>query len=75
MATLHADCNDLISLVRDTGTIMREVRDIEDQIENEKSRNISSNLDCITADLKLVENEGKDLQEKIKKASDMKTKK
>lgn len=54
---------------------MREVRDIEDQIENEKNRNISSNLERITADLKLVESEGKDLQAKIKKASDMKTNK
>lgn len=73
LATLHADCSDLIALVRETGTVMREVRDIEDQIENEKNRNISSNLERITADLTLVENEGKELQEKIKKASDTKT--
>lgn len=63
----------MIGLVRETGTIMREVREIEDQIENEKNRNISSNLERITADLKLVENEGKELQEKLKKASDMMT--
>ncbi|XP_037039865.1 coiled-coil domain-containing protein 22 homolog [Bradysia coprophila] len=75
LATLHSDCSDLIALVRETGGIMREVRDIEDQIENEKNRNISSNLERITADLKLVESEGKDLQVKIKKASDMKTNK
>lgn len=65
----------MIGLVRETGTIMREVREIEDQIENEKNRNISLNLERITADLKLVENEGKDLHDKIKKASDMKTNK
>lgn len=65
----------MIALVRETGTIMREVREIEDQIENEKNRNISLNLERITADLKLVENEGKDLHDKIKKASDMKTNK
>lgn len=75
LATLHSDCSDLIALVRETGGIMREVRDIEDQIENEKNRNISSNLERITTDLKLVESEGKDLQVKIKKASDMKTNK
>ncbi|KAJ6648734.1 Coiled-coil domain-containing protein 22 like [Pseudolycoriella hygida] len=75
LATLHGDCSDLIALVRETGALMREVRDVEDQIENEKNRNISSNLERITADLKLVETEGKDLQEKIKKASDMRTNK
>lgn len=53
---------------------MREVRDLEEQIETEKLKHIGENLKRITADLKLVEKEGIDLQEKIKKASD-KTKK
>lgn len=43
---------------------MREVRDLEDQIDQEKARNGESNLDRITNDLKLVEEEGKDLQER-----------
>lgn len=59
-----------MTLVQDTGSVMREVRDIEDQIENEKVRNVSENLKRITNDLKLVEKEGAELMAKIKKASD-----
>lgn len=70
LATLHADCGDLVTLVQETGSVMREVRDIEDQIENEKVRHVSENLKRITADLKLVEKEGGELLDKIKKASD-----
>lgn len=68
MATLHSDCSDLVGLVHETGVIIREVRDLEDQIEIEKSRNVASNLDRITIDLKLVEKEGKDILEKINKS-------
>lgn len=59
-----------MTLVQDTGAVMREVRDIEDQIENEKTRNVSENLKRITNDLKLVEKESAELMAKIKKASD-----
>lgn len=45
---------------------MREIRDIEDQIENEKARDISKNLVKIMVDIKQVEKESAELQEKIK---------
>ncbi|KAL5286232.1 CCDC22 family protein [Megaselia abdita] len=66
LATLHSDCRDLIALVEETGQVMREIRDIEDQIENEKTRYISKNLEKIMVDIKQVEKESAELQEKIK---------
>lgn len=52
-------------MVNETGVVGREIRDIEDQIENEQDRNISENLERITNDLKLLEAEANDLNEKI----------
>ncbi|XP_055372658.1 coiled-coil domain-containing protein 22 homolog [Condylostylus longicornis] len=67
LATLHSDCSELVRLVQETGSVMREVRDLEDQIENEKSRNVSNNLEKITYDIKQMEKYSKDLQEQIRK--------
>lgn len=65
MATLHSNCGDLIQMINETGQVEREIRDLEDQIENERDRNIADNLKRITNDLKLLEIEAKELQEKI----------
>lgn len=66
LATLHSDCRDLIALVEETGQVTREIRDIEDQIENERTRDILKNLEKIMVDIKQVEKESAELQEKIK---------
>lgn len=66
LATLHSDCSDLVTLVQETGAVLREMRDVEDQIENEKSRNIAKNLEKITSDLKEMEKDSKNLQDKIR---------
>uniref|UniRef100_T1GNN5 Coiled-coil domain-containing protein 22 homolog n=1 Tax=Megaselia scalaris TaxID=36166 RepID=T1GNN5_MEGSC len=66
LATLHSDCRDLIAFVEETGQVTREIRDIEDQIEKERTRDISKNLEKIMIDIKLVEKESAELQEKIK---------
>lgn len=65
LATLHSNCGDLIQMVNETGQVEREIRDLEDQIENERDRNIPDNLKRITNDLKLLEIEAKELQEII----------
>lgn len=67
LATLHSNCGDLVSLVQETGQILREVRDIEDQIEQERSRNAVANLEQITRDLQLVVAEAQDIQNRIAK--------
>lgn len=52
-------------MVNETGQVEREIRDLEDQIETERDRNVSDNLKRITNDLKLLETEAKETQEKI----------
>lgn len=32
LATLHSDCAELINLVEETGTVVREIRDLEEQV-------------------------------------------
>lgn len=65
LATLHSNCGDLIQMVNETGQVEREIRDLEDQIENERVRNIHDNLKRITNDLKLLDTEANELEEKI----------
>lgn len=48
-------------LVQETGAAMREVRDLEDQIETEKARNVAANLARISADLEVVQREAQEL--------------
>lgn len=62
LATLHSDCNELIILVQDTGAIQREIRELEEQIDTEKTKNVASNLERITADLKQMEKESREIQ-------------
>jgi hypothetical protein len=32
LATLHSDCSDLVQMVEETGAIVREIRDLEEQV-------------------------------------------
>lgn len=52
-------------MVNETGIVQREVRDLEDQIETERDRNTSANLKRITNDLKLLETEANEIQQKV----------
>lgn len=51
LATLHADCGDLVKLVEETGSVIREVRELEDQIDLERTKNVAENLQRVEADL------------------------
>lgn len=52
-------------MVNETGLVEREIRDLQDQIENERDRNVPDNLKRITDDLKLLDVEAKETQDKI----------
>lgn len=54
-------------LIQTTGTLTREVRDLGEQIENQRKCNISSNLERITLDLEQMKFESVALVEQIKK--------
>lgn len=66
LATVHADCADLVRLAEETGAIVREIRELEDQIETERSRNVAANLQRISGDLQLVVQEGTELTARLR---------
>ncbi|EZA49409.1 hypothetical protein DMN91_008877 [Ooceraea biroi] len=57
LATLHSDCSELVNLVEETGATIREIRDLEEQIDSESAKNVGANLERITADLKQMKQE------------------
>lgn len=57
LATLHSDCGELVTLVEETGATVREIRDLEEQIDSESAKNVGANLERITADLKQMKQE------------------
>ncbi|KAH0949806.1 hypothetical protein HN011_010228 [Eciton burchellii] len=57
LATLHSDCSELVNLVEETGATIREIRDLEEQVDSESAKNVGANLERITADLKQMKQE------------------
>lgn len=49
--------------------ILREIRDLEDQIEMESQKNTATNLERITADYKQIKDENNALTKKLKAAT------
>lgn len=66
LAALHENCTQLIQTIEDTGTIMREIRDLEEQIETENSKKTVSNLERILDDFKSMRQENSALAAKIR---------
>jgi coiled-coil domain-containing protein 22 len=61
---LHTEFSELTSLIEITGSVQREIRELEDQIDNERQQNVQQKLDQILRDLQLMmtdddENAGK----------------
>ncbi|XP_048773874.2 coiled-coil domain-containing protein 22 homolog [Ostrea edulis] len=69
LAALHENCEQLMKTVADTGVIMREIRELEDQIENESKNKVLSNLEKITSDYQQMKKENHSMIEKIKHKS------
>lgn len=66
LAALHENCTQLIQTIEDTGTIMREIRDLEEQIETENGKRTVSNLEKILEDYKAIRQENSALAQKIR---------
>uniref|UniRef100_A0A182R0G4 Coiled-coil domain-containing protein 22 homolog n=1 Tax=Anopheles farauti TaxID=69004 RepID=A0A182R0G4_9DIPT len=66
LVALHTECSELVALVQDTGTVKREVRELEDQIEQERDRNVAASLSQIGYDLEEMQQESRRLEEAIK---------
>ncbi|KAK3539356.1 hypothetical protein QTP70_003841 [Hemibagrus guttatus] len=66
LAALHENCSQLIQTIEDTGSIMREIRDLEEQIETENGKKTVSNLEKILEDYKAIRQENSALATKIR---------
>ncbi|XP_014093548.1 coiled-coil domain-containing protein 22 homolog [Bactrocera oleae] len=51
LATLHSTCNELVELVSKTGNVTNTSREIEVQIDREKTKNVTVRLRQITEDI------------------------
>ncbi|KAM9855518.1 coiled-coil domain-containing protein 22 [Aulostomus maculatus] len=65
LAALHENCSHLIQTIEDTGTILREIRDLEEQIETENSNKTVANLERILEDYKAIRQENTALAAKV----------
>ncbi|KAM8830609.1 coiled-coil domain-containing protein 22 isoform 2-T2 [Synchiropus picturatus] len=66
LAALHENCNQLIQTIEDTGTILREIRDLEEQIEAEAGNKTVANLERILEDYKAIRLENSSLAAKVR---------
>ncbi|XP_065509371.1 LOW QUALITY PROTEIN: coiled-coil domain-containing protein 22 [Caloenas nicobarica] len=57
LAALHENCAQLIQTIEDTGTIQREIRDLEEQIEGETSAKPPASLERILSDCRALREE------------------
>lgn len=68
LAALHENCSQLIQTIEDTGTILREVRDLEEQIETEMGKKTLSNLEKICEDYRALRQENAGLLGRLREA-------
>ena len=66
LASMHENCNLLISTVENTGAVMREARDLEDQIETESAKKMDENLRRIAKDYGAVKTENDAMIKQLK---------
>ncbi|XP_075902060.1 coiled-coil domain-containing protein 22 [Nelusetta ayraudi] len=66
LAALHENCSQLIQTIEDTGTILREIRDLEEQIESENGNKTVANLERILEDYKAIRQENSALAAKVR---------
>lgn len=66
LAALHENCSQLVQIVEDTGSIVREIREIEDQIEQENQKKVAATLERITLDYKQMQQENATLLVQLK---------
>lgn len=66
LAALHENCSQLIQTIEDTGTILREIRDLEEQIETENGSKTAANLERILEDYKAIRQENSALAAKVR---------
>nr|CAB3228419.1 coiled-coil domain-containing protein 22 homolog [Phallusia mammillata] len=67
LVSLHDGCTELLRTVEETGAILREVRELEDQIDTESQKNAEENLKKIMKDYKEIKRENAEMIKAIRK--------
>ncbi|CAF0801276.1 unnamed protein product [Adineta steineri] len=57
LVSFHSDCDSIYKIVEDIGVIIREVRELEDQIEVESQKNMTTNLETLIGEYKKIRDE------------------
>lgn len=57
LALLHSECNTIVSLVNDTGSLARDIVDLEDNIKAESTKRTEDTLKKIQLDLTRMQEE------------------
>lgn len=65
LVTLHTDCNDIVKVVTEIGTLKKEMKNLEEQIDTLCSKNIGENLLQIQKDIQHMKNESSNLSQKL----------
>ncbi|XP_069177183.1 coiled-coil domain-containing protein 22 homolog [Procambarus clarkii] len=65
VAAVHEGCGELVDIVRDTGTIQREIADLREQVDLEKSKKVEENLEQLKIDLNQVKKENAILKQQL----------
>lgn len=66
LAALHENCSQLVQIVEETGSIVREIRELEDQIGQENQKQVAATLERITSDYKQMQKENALLMTQLK---------
>ena len=56
----------MVDAIKETGQIKREIKELDEQIENETGKRIAANLEKITADYQQVKQENQHLLIQLK---------
>ena len=68
---IHYFCVNILfihsSRFRKTGSVSREIREIQNQIKQEESRDFSSKIEKLATDMKILQKENSDLAKLLKK--------
>lgn len=62
LVAFHSDCDHIYKIVEDIGVIIREIRDLEDQIEVESQKNMTTNLETLIGEYKKIRDENATLK-------------
>jgi len=69
LTCVHQNCDDIIELIRQTGQTKRATMVVQDQAVVERAKNVGSNNQQLTNDLKQIKEENKVLGDKLTAAS------